>query len=527
MELATLLSRLKTQDHTVTSFEGARVVRRSFETVLADVRATCDVLKSWGVRPGMRVGIRAPNSYPWLVHDLALLELRAVSVAFTDDFAALGCRELRDRYALSLLLVTEGERAKQPPEDTFVASMDGGDNSRVRAATEDAPPGPDSFDQPWLTFSSGSVGGVKGMVLNRKGIETSVAAFTEAVAPQPDDCLLLFLPISSFQQRMMYYAALWYGFDLILADPPRLFLALKELKPTILIAPPMLYEAIETRFHNLPAWKRAVAWGAGAAIQRVPHPAARAKLARLVFKQAYEALGGRMRFMVTGMAPIKRSTLDLFARMQLPLFEAYGLTETGPIAVNLPTARKLGSVGRPLPGSQIELAPDGEIIIRREHMQSASYFEATPEETQRTFLGDNRIATGDIGRFDADGYLYLVGRKKEIIVTAGGEKIHPEAVEAAIDAHPDIAKSVVLGGPGGLSLAAVILPKVPEDAEARARIHAFVENLKKQRAIRSVDTVIFTDVAFTRENGLLRPNLKLDRRRIAAQFQPDIESAEV
>lgn len=525
MEFATLLSRLPSrQQNQVLTFEGGRVVRRSHATVHDDVRAACAELASWGVRAGMRVGIRAPNSYHWLIYDLALVELGAVSVAFTDDVAGVSPRELRDRYSLSLLFVPPSERASHPPEDTFIASL-GGTNTGVQAIERGPLPGSTDPEQLWMIFSSGSSGGLKGITLTRKGIESSVATFAEAVGPRPDDCLLLFLPISNFQQRLMYYGALWYGFDLIITDPNRLFRALKELGPTILIAPPMLYEAFETRFHNLPKWKRLMAELAGRVALSLPTPAAREKLARAIFKQAYEMLGGRMRFMVTGMAPIKRSTLDLFARMQLPLFETYGLIETGPLALNLPGARKIGSVGRPLNGVHVELASDGEVVIRRKHMLAVGYFECAPGENERTFPSANQVATGDVGRFDEDGYLYLVGRKKEILITPGGEKVHPEALEAEIDACPDVAKAVVFRDEASGSLTAVVLPKVVTDGEARARIEKFVEAVNERHPSRSMDTVLFTDIVFTRENGFLRPNLKLDRKRIAAHFQSAAQKA--
>jgi long-subunit acyl-CoA synthetase (AMP-forming) len=226
-----------------------------------------------------------------------------------------------------------------------------------------------------------------------------------------------------------------------------------------------------------------------------------------------------MRFMVTGMAPIKRSTLELLARMRLPLFETYGMIECGSIALNVPGAHRLGSVGRPLPGIEVELAADGEIVIHKEHTIACGYFQCADGEAERTFLPGNRIATGDIGRFDADGFLYLVGRKKEIIVTAGGEKVHPEALESEIDGCPLVGKSVVFAAPGVPSLCAVVLPKDPKDPAARPRIEQFVEAINARHPSTGIGRVVFTDVAFTRENGFLRPNLKLDRRRIAEHFR--------
>lgn len=518
MDLRNIVSRLEGRtDNRVITFEKGTVVQRSHATVHDDVLAARAALAGLGVQPGMRVGIRAPNSYQWIVHDLALIDLRAVSVAFTDDFAGVNAQELCDRYSLSLLLVPAGEIAGGRAEGPLVASLDG-ENTGVRALDRGLESTNETLECPGLIFSSGSSGGLKGLTLHRQGIEASIDVFAQAIDPRPDDCVLLFLPISNFQQRLIYYAALWYGFDLIVTDPSRLFRALKELRPTILIAPPTLYEAFETRFSNLAPWKRAVARAAADVIRLLPSPALRAKAAALLFREVYETLGGRMRFMVTGMAPIKRSTLKLFARMQLPLFETYGMIECGSIALNVPGAHRLGSVGRLLPGIEVELAQDGEIVVHKEHTISSGYFQSGEGEAERTFLGDHRLATGDIGRFDADGYLYLVGRKKEIIVTAGGEKVHPEALESEIDSCPWVAKAVVFGAPGTPSLSVVVLPKDPKDPAAAAHIERFVEGVNQRHPAISIGKVIFTDLAFTRENGFLRPNLKLDRRRISEHF---------
>jgi len=119
-----------------------------------------------------------------------------------------------------------------------------------------------------------------------------------------------------------------------------------------------------------------------------------------------------MRFMVTGMAPTKRATLELFRMMQLPLFETYGITEFGGIALNVPGASKIGSVGRLLPGVRVEFAEDGEIIAMREHRIASTYFECAEGEVEQTFLSRDRLATGDVGRLDDEGYLYLDGSQK-------------------------------------------------------------------------------------------------------------------
>jgi long-subunit acyl-CoA synthetase (AMP-forming) len=512
------VARLDEQKHNnrILTFEKGQVVERSHATFSADVKTACAELTAWGVKPGMRVGIRAANCYEWIVYDIALIELRAVSVAFTDDFASASVAELFSRYSLSLLLVAASGQSPAPP-DFPVARLDAPNGEiRVAPGIREADEG---FQRLGLIFSSGSAGRIKGMAVNRKGVEGNVDSFIKAIVPHPDDCLLLFLPISNFQQRMMYYAALWYGFDLIVTDPTHLFRSLQELHPTILIAPPVLYETIETRFSNLPAWKRWLGQIAGTLVLKIPGRSTREKLGKLIFKQAHDALGGRMRFMITGMAPTKRSTLKLFARMQLPLFETYGLIECGGVTLNLPGAHKIGSVGRPLPGVSVDLAEDGEIIASRKAAMMLGYFECAPGEAENTFIAGNRIATGDIGWFDKDGYLYITGRKKEIIISSGGEKIHPEVMEAAIDACGDVQRAVVFRAPDSPFLTAVVLPKNPQDENAKSRVRQFIESIPQDKSAMSVDNVIFTDVVFSRENGFLRPNLKLDRKKIAQHFQ--------
>lgn len=520
MDLRELASHIFEQKHAnvIVTFEKGHVVERNHQTVYSDIKAACDRLRVWGIRPGMRVGILAPNCYEWIIHDVALLELRALLVAFTDDFSGRSADELMEKYSLSLLLVSASDRkhkSERWPES--VAFLDA-ENDGIHVI-ERGPSKPDpEFETTGLVFSSGSAGRLKGLTLSRRGIEASVDAFTLRAKPRHDDCLLLFLPISNFQQRLMYYSALWYGFDLIVTDPNRLFRALKELHPTVLIAPPMLYETFETRFYNLPSWKRWMARRLGAAINMLPLQSVREKIARKIFKQAYEALGGKMRFMVTGMAPIKYSTLRLFQLMQLPLFETYGMTEFGGIALNVPEANKPGSVGRLLPGVRVELAPDGEAIAIREHRIASTYFECGEGEAQQTFISHDRVATGDVGRFDKDGYLYLIGRKKEMIVTSGGSKIHPEIPEAEIDACPEVGRSVVFADVSSPNLVAVIVPKHLEDISVQERIRRFIDRINESKSTNIIGRVIFSNQEFSRENGFLLPNLKLNRRMIAQQF---------
>jgi long-chain acyl-CoA synthetase len=179
-------------------------------------------------------------------------------------------------------------------------------------------------------------------------------------------------------------------------------------------------------------------------------------------------------------------------------------------------SRKYGSVGKPVRGVKLEFTDDGEIIVTREKTMTVRYFQSADGENERTFLGSGRIATGDIGRLDGDGYLYLLGRRKELIITSGGYKLHPEIVERELAGCPDIAQAAVFLKPGSAMLTCVASLNHADD-DARARTRAYVRNLKSTKQAQ-IGEVIFLDAPFFVENGLLRPNLKLDRRAIAAKF---------
>ena len=179
-----------------------------------------------------------------------------------------------------------------------------------------------------------------------------------------------------------------------------------------------------------------------------------------------------MRLLITGMAPIKQEVVEFFDSMQLPLCESYGLMETGSLTWRPAHSKKYGSVGKPLRGVELEFTSEGEVIVKREKTLTKHYFQSAEGENERTFIGPCRIATGDIGKLDEDGYLYLLGRKKELIITAGGYKIHPESVERELAGCPDVAQAAVFLKRGAPALTCVIALSQP-DERVRSRIREY------------------------------------------------------
>ena len=519
MELERLVELLPSRKGAIHTFSKAGAKRHSFAALADDVAAAKAKLTRWGVQAGMRVGIYAPNGYDWVVYDLALISLRAISVAFTDDFAGRLDEAVLDKYDIALLLITGKDAALFPQRPAHVALMDG-ENTSVRALARDPVLSGDEDDHHSLVFSSGSAGGLKGLIVSRKGITAMLPPLIQAsIDPRPGDRLLLFLPMSNFQQRNMCYAALWHDFDIIITDYTQLFAAMAALQPTILIAPPIFYEMVQKDFERFPDWKKSLWLGMGRVLSVLPEGLGMS-LGRRLFSDFHAKFGGKMRLLVTGMAPVRANIALLFQRMQLPLCESYGMMEAGAITYRPAHSRKYGSVGKLLPDVNVSTAEDGEIVVHRPHLLTLRYFQCAEGENERTFLGGGRVATGDIGRLDEDGDLYLLGRKKELLITPGGYKVHPELIEKDLNDSPDVAHSVIFMRRDGAGLACVVDLFPGRGDAGRERVRKYVINLDSVKRAGAYVDVIIADEPFTTANGMLRPNMKIDRRAVIKRYNP-------
>ena len=512
-----MVASLRGKKSAIYTFEHGHAECHPHAALHDDVLRVRSALSNWGVKAGARVGIYAPNSYSWLVHDLALIELGAISVPFTDDFAGTVNEALLDKYNIALLLISKSQARLFPQRPAHVAFIDA-ENGDVRALDRPSSGDPDESDQHSLVFSSGSAGGLKGLVISRKGVEVTLPPIIDAIGLKPKDRLLLFLPMSNFQQRNMCYAALWYDFDIIITDYTQLFAAMPALHPTVLIAPPVLYQMIHAEYEKYPGRKKALWTTWSVLLSLVPSRSLRLSLARRLFHQFYSQFGNRMQLLVTGMAPIRRNIGKFFETLQLPLCESYGMVEAGSITFRPATSREYGSVGKPLKGVVLTFESDGEIIVNRDTPMTLRYFQCVDGENERTFIAPGKVATGDIGKFDRDGNLYLLGRKKELLITAGGIKIHPETIEQELNNCADVVHSVIFLKPDCAHLTCVVDLVAPGSEEMKVRIRNFVNGLPAAKKAAQFVEVIFAEEPFKTENGLLRPNLKIDRKAIAARY---------
>lgn len=503
------------------------VASLDFASFAAQAEALKRRLVEAGLQPGMRVGILGANSVHWLRWDLALIDAGCIVVAIPDELALEKGVSLLALYDLSLIVVSRASDAGKAfagaPHATRLED-DARDAVVFRAPQGDRPLGADGACA--LTFSSGASGQPKCLMIDPEGIAWDVRHYIPEYEPLEDDRLLIFLPLTHQQQRLLLFATYWHGISFVLVRPDQVLTAMKDFSPTLCLAPPLLYEGIHERYLTavsmLPVWKRRLADTLGTLARALPSVLAR-PLQRAVYGRIHDALGGRMRLMITGMAPIHLQVLEFFNAIGIPLYEAYGLTETGVIASNSPRGNKPGSVGRAVAGCEVRIGDDGEVLVRRRRCTALGYFD--PDGGGEIFERDGFVATGDIGRLDDDGYLHLLGRKKEIIITSQGIKIHPERIEDVLNTHPAISRSVVFTM-GGSLLAAVLQTRVPITPELQVELESFATGVAlKVSSQATIKKTVLTDQPFSLGNGLLTRSLKINRRAVERRFAPELFAA--
>lgn len=502
---------------------------RPWSDVLGDVERVAVYLIESGIRPGTRVGIRGDNCYQWLVLDLALLGIGAVPVAVPiPDLAGTGNPELMRRYGMAAVFA--GRIGRADTDGPAVAPLE--DLLSMPPVTVARPGPPEGERSPadarpvfTLAFSSGTAGRVKCLLMYWPGvaklIETTLAAYPVA----EDDRIMIALPLSTFQQRYLCYLAITRGCEIVLTTAARYLPALIAARPTILLGPPNFYEFAEIRHRNSPRGQRLVRQVAAAPAVLLPHRALRARWRSRVYRSAHEMFGGRIRLMLVGSAPVRREMMDFFARAGLPLYQIYGMTETGYLTWNRPGADRVGSVGRECYPGSVRVDADGEVVIQHPWHISVGYEGEDEASVAAVFRGADVIATGDLGRL-VDGYLELRGRKKNVIVTRGGQKLQLEDLEHDLARAAGVNRAALYPEPGRPGLAAVFWfdgdRSTVRDA-LRPRVQLVSSRLGAELRIGRV-ALIEGDLA--QDSPLLNRNLKLNRDAVRAATVRHLETVD-
>jgi long-chain acyl-CoA synthetase len=549
------------------------------------VRALSLGLNSLGVQPGDRVALLLENRPEWAMADFAtlcagawtvpiyptlpgnqiapLLNDSGAKVIFCSTLEQLGkvltikaqCGKLEH------VVLVDGNPPGEPGYTTFHGLVD-----RGRPMLEMSP---QLFDQrvarvqrddvATIIYTSGTTGEPKGAMLTHGNFVSNVVAGCEVIPFPNQGTALSFLPLSHVFERMLDYAYFYKQISIAYAESiEKLGANFVEVKPLCFGAVPRIYEKVQARImanvESGPGWKkRLFAWAVAVGAQRLPYLqsgeaippglARKAKIAdALVFKKIRARLGGRFQFAVSGAAPLSRSLAEFFIGAGVQIYEGYGLTETSPvITVNGPGRWRLGTVGRAIRGVEVKIAEDGEILSRGPHIMKGYYNK--PEATAEAIDKDGWFHTGDIGQLDAEGFLAITDRKKDLIVLAGGKKAAPQAIENELKKSPFISLPIVLGDRQKY-LAALIVPdfeKLKEwaaaggrevnwehlDANADVR-HLFQREIDTYNADKAhheqirAFAVLSTDLTIA--DGSITPTLKVKRRILESRYHDLIES---
>ncbi|HJS48019.1 MAG TPA: long-chain fatty acid--CoA ligase [Gemmatimonadales bacterium] len=567
------------------SKRGGEWVALSYRDLLGRVQALSLGLRELGVKRGDRVAILAENSPDWATADYACLAAGCADVPIYPTLPAhQAAFILRDAGAVAVCVSSAGQlekilavRAELPALRHVIAfdpalardgvlSLDGVIAAGRAAAAryprwreEALEAAPD--DLATLIYTSGTTGNPKGVMLTHGNITSNVvAALTLFEIGDRDECLS-FLPLSHIFERMVgHYVMMWAGTIINYAQGIETVPAdLQDRKPTVMASVPRLYEKIYAKvlegvMAGPPLRQRIFFWAKRTAerwadlrIARRPIPAGLAVQKRiadkLVFSKLQQRTGGQVRFFVSGGAPLSADIARFFYAAGLPVYEGYGLTETSPvITVNTPDAIRLGSVGKPIPGVEVRIAGDGEILTRGPHVMKG-YFNR-PDATAEAIDAEGWLHTGDIGVVDGDGFLRITDRKKDIIVTAGGKNIAPQPIENRIKTNPFVLNAVVLGDKRKYPIMLVVpnYEKLRQwlaatgmpggtDAELAGRhgverkVEEEVTGLLKELAhFEMPKRFLLLTEDFSIENGMLTPSLKVKRRVVEEHYKDRIDA---
>jgi long-chain acyl-CoA synthetase len=536
--------------------EGWRAVE--WDEAAARVDALAAGFTPLGVRKGDRVAILSRTRLEWTLIDFALAKLGAVSVPIYQTSSREECAHILADSGARAIVCEDGahlervaglERVVPALEHLIVMDQAPGAVALGELEGAGSPPAGSVAASDVLTFiyTSGTTGPPKGCVLTHANFVAELEAISQVRGLfVVGDTILLFLPLAHNFARLIQYCAVRLGLTLAFcAEPARLPEALGEVRPTILPAVPRVFEkvhaSVRTAFEAETGLKRRVvdrslAVGGRRAERRQRGErlsvalAAQARMAdRLVFKKIKERLGGRLRIAISGGAPLAREVMEFFAACDVLILEGYGLSETtSGCAVNRPDAYRFGTVGLPLPGVELAIADDGEVLVRGETVFQG--YHERPEETADALTEDGWLRTGDIGAIDADGFLAITDRKKELIVTAGGKKIAPQNLENSLKTFPYIADVLVVGDrrPYIAALIAVDPDQVAK-LDGGGDVHALVADAVEHvngslgRAEQIKRFGLLTR-PFSIEAGELTPTLKVKRRVCEQRFREEIEA---
>jgi len=464
--------------------EAGSYVPISTDEVAKRVKNICLGLRDLGLKTGDKLIIFSPNRPEWVMTDMATQCLGGITVpiyttlvpdqikyiinnsdakivCFSDEEQWKKIKEVKDSLSNVQYYVTY---ASQAPEGAFTLSelMNKGEviDKQDSGLFEKMALGGNPDDVASIIYTSGTTGIPKGVMLTHKNLISNILSVSDVIEFSEKDTVLSFLPLSHIFERMVTFTYLYKGCSIAYAESiDTIGENLIEVKPQIMVSVPRVFEKIYAKvIDNVlvsSSLKRKIFFWAikigkeygKRKLEKQPITKSlerkRGIAEKLVFSKVIEKTGGKVRFFVSGGAPLSKDIADFFYALGLVVLEGYGLTETSPvISVNTFENLKFGTVGKPLPGVDVKIAEDGEILSKGPHIMKGYY--RMDIETQEA-IQDDWFYTGDIGHFDEEGFLVITDRKKDLIITSGGKNVAPQPIENMLKTNPYISNVVVIG----------------------------------------------------------------------------------
>jgi len=545
-------------------------------------------LASLGVSRGDRVAIVSESRPEWLLADLAIQSLGAVTVPIYSTLTPAQTAYIARDAGARVAFVSSAEQLEKlqrvrhelpaleailPFEDVDAASPSivtlAGVATRgharmiaewgVARAFRDQARTVRPADLATIIYTSGTTGEPKGVMLSHANLISNLAAGHGVVPVDHEDVSLSYLPLSHSFERLVSYVYLAHGVTIVFAESmDTIGRDIAIVRPTVMTGVPRVYEKFQARIlekgaalpqprRTLFHWGVKVAMATGRTLAQGDRPsgvlALESRLAeRLVFAKIRDGVGGRLKVLASGSAPLPLSVAEFFAGIGLPITEGYGLTETSPIVSANPLgAAKLGTVGTPVQGVEVKIGEDGEILVRGPNVMQG--YHNLPEDTAAA-LRDGWFHTGDIGTLDADGYLTITDRKKDLLVTSGGKKVAPQPIEATLRRSPLVAEAVLLGDRRRFISALI----VPEFAALERRLKELARPAgDRDGLVRRADVIaLYAEIVdginhglsqferiktfrllpreFTIAAGELTPTMKVKRKGVEQNWSAEIEA---
>ena len=523
-----------------------------------------------GIRKGDAFGILARTTLEWALFDFALAHVGAVGAAIYASSSPHDVNYILEHSeSVGVLCEDDGQRAKVAERAGLRHVLTYADlpalEAEGRAFRETHPQALDEAvaaigedDLFTFIYTSGTTGPPKGCMIRHRNYYAMAAVVDELPSYSvPDDVMLLYLPLAHNFGRLMHLTGPYVGYTIaFLPDPLEVARAMTEVRPTVLPSVPRVYEKVHTAVTSAfaeatGARRRLVDWALDVGRresqlrsrgERLPRSLAlQHRLAdRLVFAKVRERLGGRLRTPISGGAPLAKEIAEFFDALGIRILEGYGLTEcTTAATTNRPDRYRFGTVGPALPGFELRLADDGELLIRSETV-FAGYFKE-PDATAAVLGEDGWLRSGDVATIDDEGFVTITDRKKDIIVTAGGKNIAPQNIENDLKASRFVSQAIVVGDRMPYAAALITLDEVElgkwaaeqgidgdadalvTDERVRELVAGIVDGVNRDRS-RHEQLKRFRILPrdFTIEDGEVTPTLKLKRRVVLEHFADDV-----